>query len=109
MANGHIRENHQLSAGSAGNPDTGGQPPVDTVFNMMLPDIAGRSISGAALKTALAAGGLSLPWMVYVLEKQKQGTCVRSPRHPTTGEPWQHRQDVRVPPAERIRNISAVP
>ena len=80
---------------------------MDAIFNITLPDIAGRRVTGAALKTALGAGGLSLPWMVRVLEKQKQGTCMRSPHHPTVGAPWHHCQDAHVPPAEQIRDIIA--
>lgn len=50
MANGHIRKNHQrcrfIGVGSTGNPDTGWLPPMDAIFNIMLPNFAGRSVTG---------------------------------------------------------------
>lgn len=120
VANGPIRENHHCrwlissSIGSTGNPDTSGLLPVDAILNVALPDIAGRSVTGEALKMALAAGGLFLPWMVYVLDKQKQGcpcylrVCI-SLHHPSIGAPWQHQQDGHVPPTGYIHDIIAIP
>lgn len=112
VAKGHIGENHQWSRcvgcgiGSTRNPDTRGLLPMDAIFDVTLPEVPGGSVTGAALKTALAEDEVSL---LLLKKLSRLPTRRHSPHHPTIGAPRQHQQDGQVPLAEQIHDIMAVP